>query len=252
MLKRAVTSLALVLVSLGAIVGVEIAIAARREYLPTEPALEIGGRWGPATGTPLRLVVLGDSTAAGVGAGRPELSYPAQLAAQLGDEGYRVNLSAIGMSGARTADVLREQVPRAESLGADLVFVGIGANDAIHVTPIESVRRDMAEVLRRLRATGADVVVAGAPDMHIEAFLEPLRSLSAWRGRMVEEAITEVARAQGVPVVPLRAVAGPRFAANPRLYNSADELHPSAAGYGVWVDTILPVIRTVLPTAEVG
>ncbi|CAN5338255.1 hypothetical protein BH20ACT22_BH20ACT22_13930 [soil metagenome] len=252
MLKRTVLCLALAVVSLGAIVGVEILIAARREYLPTGPALEIGGRWGPASGRPLRLVVLGDSTAAGVGAGRPELSYPARLAAQLGDDGYRVDLSALGMSGARTADVLAVQVPLAEASDPDLVFVGIGANDAIHVTPIESVRRDMDEVLRRLRATGAAVVVAGAPDMHIEAFLEPLRSLSAWRGRMVEDAITSAARSQGVPVVPLRAVAGPRFAANPRLYNSPDQLHPSAAGYGVWVDAILPVIRKVLPTAEAG
>ena len=105
----------------------------------------------------------------------------------------------------------------------------------------------MSEVLRRLEGTGAAVVVAGAPDMHIEAFLEPLRSLSAWRGRLVEDAITDVARSRGVPVVPLRAVAGPRFAAEPRLYNSADKLHPSAAGYGVWVDAILPVIRRVLP-----
>lgn len=69
---------------------------------------------------------------------------------------------------------------------------------------------------------------------------------------MVEDAITSVARSQGVQVVPLRAVAGPRFAANPRLYNSPDQLHPSAAGYGVWVDAILPVVRKTLPTAEVG
>lgn len=252
MLKRALFSLALVLLSLGAIVGAEIVIAARREYLPTEPALEIGGRWGPATGRPLKLVVLGDSTAAGVGAEKSDRSYPAQLAARLGQDGYRVSLSALGVSGARTGDVLREQVPHAEGLDPDLVFVGIGANDAIHVTPIDSVRSDMEEVLRRLRATGAAVVVAGAPDMHIEGFLEPLRSLSAWRGRMVEDAITSVARSQGVPVVPLRAVAGPRFAANPRLYNSADRLHPSAAGYDVWVDAILPVVRGALSGTAVG
>lgn len=247
MVKRAVVALALVVASLGAIVGAEIVLAVRREYLPTEPALQIGGRWGPETGTPLNLVVLGDSTAAGVGAGRPDGSYPSQLAERLARDGYRVDLSAFGISGARTADVLREQVPRAEALHADLIFVGIGANDALHVTPIESVRTDMHEILRRLEATGATVVVAGAPDMHIEAFLEPLRSLSAWRGRMVEEAIASVAAVHDVPVVPLRTVAGPRFAANPRLYNSADKLHPSAAGYGVWVDAILPVVRDALP-----
>ena len=247
MLKRFVLSVALALLSLGAILGVEIAIAARRDYLPTEPALEIGGRWGPASGAPLRLVVLGDSTAAGVGAGKPQLSYPAQLAEELGHDGFRVELTALGVSGARTANVLKEQLPLAEASRADLVFVGVGANDAIHVTPIDSVRRDMDEMLRRLKATGASVVVAGAPDMRIEAFLEPLRSLTGWRGRMVEDAITDVAHSHGVPVVPLRAVAGPRFAANPRLYNSADKLHPSAAGYGVWVDAILPVIRKVLP-----
>ena len=252
MVKRAVVTLALVFVSLGAIVGAEIVLAVRREYLPTEPALAIGGRWGPAGGRQVRLVVLGDSTAAGVGAGTPERSYPAQLAARLGEEGYRVKLVALGASGARTADVLREQVPRAEASGADLVFVGIGANDALHVTPIASVRRDMDEILKRLEATGASVVVAGVPEMGIEAFLEPLRSLSAWRGRLVEGAIASVAAARGVPVVPLRAVAGPRFAANPRLYNSADELHPSAAGYGVWVDAILPVVRKALPGSTGG
>ena len=108
MFKRVVVSVALALASLGAILGVELVIAARREYLPTEPALEIGGRWGPASGTPLRLVVLGDSTAAGVGAGKARLSYPAQLAQRLGADGYRVDLTALGVSGARTADVLRE------------------------------------------------------------------------------------------------------------------------------------------------
>lgn len=67
---------------------------------------------------------------------------------------------------------------------------------------------------------------------------------------MVEEAIASVAAGHGVPVVPLRTVAGPWFAANPRRYNSADELHPSAAGYGVWVDAILPVVRKALPGAR--
>src|SRR5947199_225910 len=100
----------------GATLALEVVMALRRDYIRTAPAAEIGGTFGPpngAYGQPLRFAVLGDSTAAGLGAGSAGRSYPVLLARRLGDAGFRVELIDLGVSGARTADVAATQAPRA-------------------------------------------------------------------------------------------------------------------------------------------
>ncbi|CAN5575063.1 hypothetical protein BH24ACT26_BH24ACT26_19080 [soil metagenome] len=221
-------------------VAAEIVIALRREYLPSTPVMEIGGTFGRAGDPEVGLVVLGDSTASGVGAGSPANAYPTLLARRLADTGRRVTLHAFGESGARVTDVLNDQVDRAVALSPDLVFVGIGANDATHVTPLDDVRRDMGLVLDRLLSSGAGVVVAGAPDMRAEAFLEPLRSLAGWRGQAVTAAIQDAARARGVTVVPLAEETWRYFEQDPDEHNSADDFHPGPRGYERWADAISP------------
>lgn len=246
MIRRSLFALAFATLSLGAMVGAEIVLALRREYLPTSPVLDVRGTFGPRDGRPLRFVVLGDSTAAGVGAGTADLAYPTLLARRLAADGFRVELLGIGISGARVRDVLEDQVADAVAARPDLIFIGIGANDATHVTPLDAVRRDMGEVLDRLRPTGATIVVAGAPDMRAAAFHEPLRSLAGWRGRRVTDAIAAAARERGVPAVALAEQTGHFFQRAPEIYLSEDLFHPSAAGYEKWADAIEPVLRKAL------
>lgn len=243
MIRRSLLATGFAVVALGAMVGAEIVVALRRDYLPTSPVLEVTGTFGPPHGRPLRFVALGDSTAAGVGAGNADLAYPSILARRLaGRRGWRVELVGIGVSGARVRDVLSDQVPRALAADPDVIFIGIGANDATHVTPLGDVRRAMGEVLDRLAPTGATIVVAGAPDMRAAAFHEPLRSLAGWRGTQVSGAIAAAAHDRGVPVVPLADETGRYFQAAPEKYLSADLFHPSAAGYEKWADAIEPVL----------
>lgn len=227
------------------VLGVEIYLALNRDYLPTSPALEIGGVFGPASGEHVKLVVLGDSTAAGVGAGDAARAYPTLLAERLAAGGpRRVTLVALGMSGARVRDVLEDQVPRAVAERPDVVFVGIGANDVTHLTPLDDVRYDMRAIIDALtERTKATVVVAGAPDMRAAAFLEPLRSIVGWRGRRVTSVIEEAARAAGVAVVPLAERTAGFFVEDPDEHYSADDFHPSAAGYERWADAIAPVLE---------
>lgn len=222
-------------------------MAVHRQYDQTEPAMRIGGTFGSGAGAPLRFVVLGDSTAAGVGAGDPSHAYPEVVAARLGLDGGRpVILIDLGVSGARVHDVLEDQVPKAVTARPDVVFVGIGANDVTHLTRLSSVRVDMAAVIARLRATGASVVVAGAPDMRAAAFPEPLRTLTGWRGRQVEAQIEASAREAGVAVVPLAARTGDLFAEDPDRYYSTDRFHPGPQGYRAWADAITPVIERAI------
>ena len=235
---------------LAVLIAVEVGLAYTREYLPTSPALELGGTFGPVDGEPLRFVVLGDSTAAGLGAGSPEHAYATVLSERLGRAGYRVELLAFGVSGARVRDVAEEQAALAVDARPDLVFIGIGANDTTHLTSLASVERDMDSALTALETTGATVVVAGPPNMRAHAWLEPLRTLAGWRGAAVAGRIEAVARRHGFLTVPLAEEAGPYFAANPADAYASDDFHPGPGGYRAWADAIYPVLMEALARAE--
>lgn len=244
MLRRVVLGFAALAFGGAVLIGVEIVIALRREYLPTEPALKLDDTFGNPGDDAVTLVVMGDSTAAGLGAGEPANAYPQLLARRLASDGFRVDLRVFGLSGARVRDVLDEQLPKALEADPDYVFIGIGANDVTHLTSLGDVRSDMAEVLRTLEdRTEAETVIAGAPDMRAPAFYEPLRSLAGWRGRHVAAAIEDVGREEDVAVVELAEETGPKFGADPERFHSSDDFHPSADGYELWADAIYPVLR---------
>ncbi len=221
-------------------------LALNRQYLPTEPALELGGTFGPRDGSPLKFVVLGDSTAAGLGAGSAEDAYATVVAERLAEKGRRVELVALGISGARVATVLERQLPLAIDEDPDLVFVGIGANDVTHLTRLDDIERDMERMLDVLTRTGATVVVAGAPDMRAHAWHEPLRSLAGWRGRQVTDRIEGVARRRGLHVVELAEETGRLFTGRPEDFYSPDDFHPGPLGYRAWADAIYPVLEDAL------
>jgi lysophospholipase L1-like esterase len=245
--KRAALAAGFSVVGLAAVLGVEVYLALNRDYLATTPALDVGGVFGDAGEEEVTFVVLGDSTAAGVGAGTAERAYPTLLAERLAARGHRIRLVVTGISGARVADVLEHQVPLAVDERPDLVFVGIGANDATHLTPLGEVERDMRAVIDALQGrTSAALVVAGAPDMRAAAFLEPLRSIVGWRGRQVTSVIEEVGRDAGAGVVPLAKRTARFFVEDPEAYYSADDFHPGPAGYERWADAILPELEAAL------
>src|SRR5680860_1276195 len=150
MLKRLVIGFAALAVGGAVLIGIEIVLALRREYLATEPALKLDDTFGNPGDDAFTLVVMGDSTAAGLGAGEPANAYPQLLAQRLASDGFRVDLRVFGVSGARVKDVLDEQLPKALEVDPDYVFIGIGANDVTHLTSLGEVRSDMAEVLRSL------------------------------------------------------------------------------------------------------
>lgn len=225
------------------VLGVEICLALRRQYLPTDRPLELDRTFGPADGSTLRFVVLGDSTSAGLGVREPDAAYPTLLARRLAREmGRRVELTVLGVSGARVQDLLNEQAAQAAALRPDLVFIGIGANDVTHLTPLHHIRTSMSHTLEKLDHRGTTVVVAGAPDMRVLAWHEPLRSLAYLRGKQVAAAIEKVAQAKNIPVVDLDDETGHFFAEEPETHFSEDGFHPGARGYRRWADAIFPVL----------
>lgn len=249
-LKRVGTALTVAALGAALLIAAEVALVMRKEFLPTEPALEIEGEVGPEDGRPLRFVVLGDSTAAGLGAGTAELSYPVQLAKMLAADGYRVSYRSVGVSGARIADVLDEQIDAALAFEPDLVFVAIGANDVVHLTSLSDVRRDASAIYSKLLAADVTLVAGGVPDMRADAFPEPLRSIAGWRGREVTGELRRAAAEVDVPVVPIAEGAGPFFLENPDDAYAADLFHPGPGGYRRWAEVIYPYLREALGSSE--
>ena len=173
-------------------------------------------------------VALGDSTAQGVGAKRPDLGYVGQLHARLrmGDPAWRlVNLSR---TGARVADVVTDQLPGAINLSPTLVTCAVGSNDVLRRTP-------------RLRFEHAlDELLAVLPLGSVVATLP--HGLGRRRTREVNARIVETAAARGLRVADLWATTGPPY----RGKFASDGFHPNARGYRDWADAFAEALRDEL------
>jgi lysophospholipase L1-like esterase len=204
------------------------------------------GRPGPA----LTVALLGDSSAAGYGVDRVEETPGALLASGVAEQGdRRVYLGTFCVVGAQSFG-LRTQVDRALLIEPDVAVVLIGANDVTHVTlPAESVRH-LCEAVRRLRASGATVVVGTCPDLGtLQPLAPPLKQVArAWSRRLAAAQTISVLR-EGGRTVSLGSVLGPEFAAAPALLFGPDQFHPSAEGYRALVRLLLPSVLAALGLA---
>lgn len=227
-----------------ALLAAEAVIARRRAYAQPALGLNLRTRVGDETAPPLRLVMLGDSSALGVGVERVTDTVGGQLAALLaaGRSGRRVELSSVGVSGSRSSD-LATQVARA-LLGQrpDVAVILVGANDVIGLrSPGESATH-LSAAVRRLREAGVEVVVGTCPDLGAaRAIAPPLRQLVAWFGRRVARAQVRAVHAAGGAVVDLASETGAVFRADPNTL-CEDRYHPSADGYRVWAYALLPAV----------
>jgi lysophospholipase L1-like esterase len=193
----------------------------------------------------LRYVVLGDSTAAGVG-GNYESGIAASTARELGRE-REVTMTNLSVSGARMRDVRRLQLGAAEQLRPDLVLLSAGANDVTHLTFIRSMRKDLREVVQRLRAANPDVkiVITGSPDMGAPPRIPRLlRGIASCRTKQVNRMFEDEAARLGLGFAPIAAVTGPLFRADPSLF-AGDRFHPNDRGYATW----LPPLNQALASA---
>jgi len=210
----------------------EMLAAIRHKFIASEPMLRIGGELGPEDGEPFTVAVLGDSSVAGVGAERAEDTLAYGVAAAMAER-HRVLLHCLGVSGARLANVVNEQLPQLAGLDADAVLICVGTNDITHGTSNRALRRDLRALASGLAtvAPNAVVVVSGLPPADIcPAFHPPLRhllGLRAWR-------LTRMYRAEladsGITVFDIAGETRPAFRRRREMF-SADLFHPSSVGY---------------------
>src|SRR2546421_8729994 len=154
------------------------------------------------TNAPVVYVALGDSTGVGVGARRGG-GYVARLFERI--ERVRPGSRVVNLcvSGARTDDALRGQVPRVAALHPTLVTVGIGINDVANGVPLERFAVNYEAIMKRLRAaTNAPIVATNIPDISpAPAVPEFARAEAARRIALFNERIAQIAAAHQVTLV---------------------------------------------------
>lgn len=182
-----------------------------------------------ATGATADLLVVGESTAVGVGVDALDEALAGQLSACLfGDRPAR--WCVIGCNGARVS-AMRTLVAAAEVPRAGLVVVLLGVNDTVKLTPLRRFQSHVRALVALLHERGAGRVVIPAvpPVGWFSALPRPLRWLLGWRARQLDAALRGVdAHFEHLSLA---------FPPLPELL-APDGYHPSARGYALWARLI--------------
>lgn len=193
----------------------------------------------------LHLMIFGDSTATGYGCTQgdevPGVLLARGLAAQ---SGKRIRLSTKAIVGA-TSKGLSGQVDAMFVAGPppDAAVIMIGANDITALNWIPQSARRLGNAVKRLQVSGAVVVVGTCPDFGIiTAIPQPLRWVTRALGLRLARAQAGAVRAAGGVPVPLADLLTPDFLSAPDRMLSDDRFHPSADGYELAAQQLLPAL----------
>jgi lysophospholipase L1-like esterase len=182
-------------------------------------------------------VVLGDSTAQGLGATTPDGGYVGQVLAELREQtGQPWRVLNLSVSGSLTRDVTSVQLPRIPA-GADLVTCGIGVNDILYTSP----GKLFADLRALIAALPASTVLLDLPlPAGCWGFLG--RASMPYVNR-INRTIRQAAAARGLPVAAVSAHFTPPWAGK----FASDYFHPSQDGYRDWTRALLATVTHSVP-----
>lgn len=185
----------------------------------------------PAWARPLRILVLGDSLAAGYGLAHAD-GFQAQMQAALRARGLDVSLVDAAVSGDTTAGG-RARLDWALADGADAALVELGGNDGLRGLDPAGTEANLAAILDALAARHMPVLLSG--------MLAP-PNLGAEYGAAFKAVFDRLGRRPGILFDPffLEGVAG-----DPAL-NQPDHIHPNPEGVKRVVARLLPAMERLI------
>ncbi len=184
-----------------------------------------------ASAGPIRLLVLGDSLAAGYGLAANE-AFPAQLERALRAKGHNVNVINAGVSGDTSAGG-RARLDWSLADNPHAVIVELGANDGLRGLEPTSTADNLGAILKALKDRGKPTLLAGM-------YAPP--NLGAAYGKEFNGLYARIAKEHGAALYPffLDGVAAEA------ALNQADGIHPNAKGVAVIVERILPAVEKLI------
>ena len=210
-------------------------VIARAERLPEAEGPRAGTT---GTGPDLRLLILGDSSAAGVGVSHQDEALAGHLTRQLAPA-YKVNWRLIARSGITTAGAF-DLAHRAQAEPFDVAITALGVNDATRLRAPESFAADQARLgaLLRTRFGVRHIIRSAVPPLGQFRFLpQPLRrEIGACASALDLALQTLCERESDACHLPFDAPLRPEMLAS-------DGFHPGAPIYAEWGRRLAEMIR---------
>jgi acyl-CoA thioesterase I len=195
---------------------------------------------------PIVYLALGDSACTGVGSRNGGGGYAARLFTYIKKEDSTSRMVAPCVSGARSENVVREQLKNLSQVKPTLVTVGIGANDVINFVDIEQFTRNFEEIISRLKSeTDSTLIVMNIPDVSLAPVVPPyLRGMARERVVAFNERIETIAKRENLTVVNLYDKSR-EFSLRAEFF-SEDGFHPSDAGYDFWAKELWVYVENTI------
>ena len=227
----------------------EAEVAGRFVGQPFDGSPDDNGAYGSGLGDPVELIVLGDSSAAGMGADNRYQTVGAIIANGVSAlTGRPVRLTNTAVVGAESSGLELQLANALDQVARPHVaIIMVGANDVTHRINKAVAVRHLETTVRALRALGTEVVVGTCPDLGtIQPIPQPLRLIGRRWSRDMAAAQTVAVVEAGGRTVSLGDLLGPEFAERPHEMFSADRFHPSPAGYARAASALLPSVYAAL------
>jgi lysophospholipase L1-like esterase len=189
-------------------------------------------------GRPIRLLVLGDSSAASVGIGHSDHGLAAQLSLRLAAAtGRPIIWRAAGFNSATSGQIRDHVLPNLAPEEWTLIVVSIGTNDAKNFHTVRRFKREFGGLLYSLRAKWPEALVIWSPVvemLRVPALPPALGRILEIRASLINGIGTRLCLERGaVPATRLPIL-------DPALGFSTDGFHASEAGYAAWAEHLLP------------
>lgn len=200
-------------------------------------AFEPGHRPPAAT---RRLLVVGDSTAVGIGAESPSQTLVGHIVAQFPS----TLVENHARMGARAGD-LRTQFACATEGKYDAVLVAVGGNDILRGTPRQAFRSALDEAIRNACALSEIVIVVNCPNVGAAPlFPWPLTAILSRRSLHNRASFEAVCAGHPVDFVNFtyEPMHDPFRRARP-VYFASDGLHPTGAAYALCFERLKSATR---------
>lgn len=182
------------------------------------------------------MLVLGDSTAVGVGANAPEDTVAARAAAYL----KATNVENYAVSGAVVQD-LPEQIALAKSPHYDLILIQIGANNIIRFDNATTTSEKLGAIIDTLPEADKIILISAGDVGGAPMWPPPLRPIYTKLNVAYHAAFGKMGSEHGVRYVNLGEDPSKQLILEqPEVYLAADTFHPSTEGYGLWFEAIRP------------
>lgn len=227
-----------------AVVGAEALYAILRPA-PKQEEFDPSATFGDPSLPGLRVAVLGDSTITAPGVSGPDEIWVSVICSRLA-ETHHVVVKSFAVGGSMAHDLVTAQMEPAFEFEPDLVFLSVGANDALKGVTSKKFEEDLRILVDGFTSRGAVVIQSGVGDLGtIPRLLPPLRQLLTRRALRFNDVHERLAEEHGSYVVPQRDSPAEIWYKDRDMW-SADLFHVSSRGHQVWADLGWETVKKAL------